>query len=92
MLQDAKDRAKWKARLIGWCDDLSDHLARPVVKLAAETLFGILASGSLRQAEIARALKEPCRLHHTQKVGIEPTTFGFGGRFKPHKHRPSLPS
>ncbi len=67
MLQDAKDRAKWKARLIGWCDDLSDHLARPVVKLAAETLFGILASGSLRQAEIARALKEPCRLHHTQK-------------------------
>ncbi|MEC9306007.1 MAG: hypothetical protein VX449_10590 [Pseudomonadota bacterium] len=67
MLQDAKDRAKWKARLIDWCDDLSDHLARPVVKLAAETLFGILASGSLRQAEIARALKEPCRLHHTQK-------------------------
>jgi hypothetical protein len=48
MLQDAKDRAKWKARLIDWCDDLSDHLARPVVKLAAETLFGILASGSLR--------------------------------------------
>jgi hypothetical protein len=65
--QDAKFRAKWKARLISWCDDLSEALSRPVVKLVAETVFGILASGSLRQSEIARALKEPCRLHHTQK-------------------------
>ena len=32
-----------------------------------ETTFGILSSGTLQQSEIARALKEPCRLHHTQK-------------------------
>lgn len=46
---------------------MTETLSRPVVKLVAETVFGILASGSLRQSEIARALKEPCRLHHTQK-------------------------
>ncbi|WP_369601277.1 hypothetical protein AAIA72_03815 [Hahella sp. SMD15-11] len=33
----------------------------------AEVTFGILTSGSLTQAEIARTLNEPCRLHHTQK-------------------------
>ncbi|NDY94375.1 transposase [Wenzhouxiangella limi] len=29
--------------------------------------MGILSSGSLQQSQIARALREPCRLHHTQK-------------------------
>jgi len=38
-----------------------------VCKVIAEVTFGILASGSLQQSEIARALAEPRRLHHAQK-------------------------
>ena len=48
-------------------DGLPPLIKRPVKKLILETTFGILSSGTLKQSEIARALKEPCRLHHTQK-------------------------
>jgi len=67
MTQDARERAKWKVRLSGWVDGLPALIKRPVKKLILETTFGILSSGTLKQSEIARALKEPCRLHHTQK-------------------------
>lgn len=67
MRKDAKERAVWKARLSGWLDELPALVSRPVRKLIGEVSFGVLASGSLCQSEIARALKEPMRLHHTQK-------------------------
>ncbi len=67
MTQDARERAKWKVRLSDWVDGLPGLIKRPVKKLILETTFGILSSGTLKQSEIARALKEPCRLHHTQK-------------------------
>ena len=67
MTQDAIERTKWKARLSGWVDGLPSLIKRPVKKLILETTFGILSSGTLKQLEIARSLKEPCRLHHTQK-------------------------
>lgn len=67
MAQDARERRVWKARLAGWVDALPVLISRPVRKLIAEVTFGILASGSLQQSEIARALAEPRRLHHTQK-------------------------
>ena len=67
MTQDARERAKWKARLGNWVDALPPLIKRPVRKLILETTFGILTSGTLKQSEIARSLKEPCRLHHTQK-------------------------
>lgn len=67
MTQDAKERARWKVRLTSWLDDLPVLISRPVRKLIAEVTYGVLSSGSLRQSEIARALKEPGRLHHTQK-------------------------
>ncbi len=67
MTQDARERTKWKVRLSGWVDGLPSLIKRPVKKLILETTFGILSSGTLKQSEIARALKEPCRLHHTQK-------------------------
>lgn len=67
MHKDAKERAKWKVRLCRWSDELPPLIKRPVRKLISETVFGILSSGSLQQSQIARALREPCRLHHTQK-------------------------
>ena len=67
MTQDARERAKWKVRLSSWVDGLPPLIKRPVRKLILEMTFGILSSGTLKQSEIARALKEPCRLHHTQK-------------------------
>jgi len=67
MTKDARERAKWKVRLSDWVDSLPPLIKRPVKKLILETTFGILSSGTLKQSEIARALKEPCRLHHTQK-------------------------
>ena len=67
MTQDARERTQWKVRLSGWMDGLPTLIQRPVKKLMLETTFGILSSGTLQQSEIARALKEPCRLHHTQK-------------------------
>lgn len=67
MPNDARERAKWKARLAHWTTQLPTPLKRPVRKLVAEVTFGILGSGSLKQSDIARALKEPGRLHHTQK-------------------------
>ncbi|WP_421620638.1 transposase [Alkalilimnicola ehrlichii] len=67
MLQDAKERTIWKARLAEWVDSATDWVTCPVRKLMAEVTFGVLSSGSLRQSEIARALCEPMRLHHTQK-------------------------
>lgn len=63
----ATDRTKWKARLCSLIDQAPEQITRPVRKLMAEVTFGILTSGSLTQAEIARTLNEPCRLHHTQK-------------------------
>jgi hypothetical protein len=67
MSYDAKERARWKVRLTRWLDELPPLVSRPVRKLIGEVVFGVLASGSLCQAQIARALKEPLRLHHTQK-------------------------
>ena len=67
MTQDARERAKWKVRLTRWVDELPSLIQRPVKKLMLETTFGILSSGTLQQSVIARALKEPCRLHHAQK-------------------------
>jgi len=67
MAHDAKERAVWKVRLTRWVDALPPLVSRPVGKLVNEVTFGILSSGSLRQSDIARALKEPMRLHHTQK-------------------------
>jgi hypothetical protein len=67
MSYDAKERATWKVRLTSWLDRLPPLVSRPTRKLMGEVIFGVLASGSLRQSEIARALKEPGRLHHTQK-------------------------
>ena len=67
MRDDARERALWKARLAHWIDGLRGPVTRPVRKLMGEVTFGILASGSLRQAAIARTLEEPQRLHHTQK-------------------------
>lgn len=32
MLNDAKDRTKWKARWLGWCENLKEDLSRPVCK------------------------------------------------------------
>ena len=54
-------------RLADRIDQLPPLIKRSVRKLMAEVVMGILCSGSLRQSEIARALKEPTRLHHTQK-------------------------
>lgn len=67
MQDDAKERALWKARLAHWIEGLTGPVSRPVRKLIGEVSFGILASGSLCQAAIARSLCEPQRLHHTQK-------------------------
>lgn len=67
MHKDAKERAKWKVRLCRWTDTLPPLVQRPVRKLISEATVGILSSGSLQQAQIARSLREPCRLHHTQK-------------------------
>lgn len=67
MHEDARERAKWKVRLSRWIDELPPLIKRPVAKLMADTVFGILTSGSLQQSQIARALREPGRLHHTQK-------------------------
>ena len=43
-------------RLADWVDVLPALISRPLHKLIAEVTFGILASGSLQQSEIARAL------------------------------------
>ena len=67
MPKDARERNKWKVRLAGWIDELPGVIKKPVKKLMGEVVFGILGSGTLKQSEIARALKEPGRLHHTQK-------------------------
>ena len=67
MSDDAKCRAFWKVRLTEWVDQLSAPITRPVRKLIVEVTHGILASGSLEQSQIARALQEPHHLHHTQK-------------------------
>ena len=67
MHKDAKERAKWKVRACRWTDALPPLIQRPVRKLICEVTVGILSSGSLQQSQIARSLREPCRLHHTQK-------------------------
>ena len=67
MSKDARERAKWKVRLSRWVNELPPLINRPVKKLILEVAFGILSSGSLKQSEIARVLKEPCRFPHTLK-------------------------
>jgi len=67
MSYDARIRQKWKAKVLSWTSPLQTSHSRPVAKLCAEVTLGILSSGSLQLSEIARALKEPTRLHHTLK-------------------------
>lgn len=67
MTYDAKARAKWKERILHWISPLAQVHSKPVAKASTEAVFGILSSGSLQLSEIARALKEPQRLHHTLK-------------------------
>lgn len=67
MTYDAKLRFKWKAKVLNWAETFTDTHSKPVAKLVAEASSGILSSGSLQLTEIARALKEPKRLHHTVK-------------------------
>ncbi len=67
MPHGAKLRHKWKAKVLNWSETLTDAYSKPVAKLVAEVISGILSSGSLQLSEIARALKEPKRLHHTVK-------------------------
>jgi hypothetical protein len=67
MHNNAKERAKWKARLTSWIDESSFLISRPVRKLMSEVTVGILNSGSLQLSSIARSLKEPTSLHHTLK-------------------------
>ena len=67
MPHDAKERAKWKARIVTWTEQLPDWVPRPQRKLVCEVVGGILSSGSLQLAGIARSLKEPTGLHHTLK-------------------------
>lgn len=67
MSYDARIRRKWKAKVLSWTSPLRSSYSKPVRKTAAETIFGILSSGSLQMADISRALKEPTSLHHTLK-------------------------
>lgn len=67
MGNDARIRQKWKGKILSWISPLQTSHSKPVAKLAAEVTLGILSSGSLQLAEIARTLKEPTRLHHTLK-------------------------
>lgn len=67
MPHGAKLRHKWKAKVLSWADPFIESHSRPVAKLVAEMISGLLSSGSLQLTEIARALKEPTRLHHTVK-------------------------
>jgi len=67
MPHGAKLRRKWKAKVLNWSEPFTQSHSRPVAKLVAEVISGILGSGSLQLTEIARALKEPKRLHHTVK-------------------------
>ncbi len=67
MTHDARARAKWKERIVDWTSALAQTHSRPVGKIGTEVVFGILSSGSLQLSQIARALKEPQRLHHTLK-------------------------
>lgn len=66
MLDDAKERNKWKVRIAG-CVNSSELVSKPVRKCMAEVIAGILGSGSLQLSKIGRGLKEPTRLHHTMK-------------------------
>lgn len=67
MPHDARLRRKWKAKVLSFAEPFSDTHSKPVAKLVAEVMGGILGSGSVQMTEIARALKEPKRLHHTVK-------------------------
>jgi len=67
MPYDARLRQKWKAKVISWASPLAETVSKPVGKLVAEVVGGILSSGSLQLTEIARSLKEPIDLHHTVK-------------------------
>ena len=67
MCKDARERNKWKVRLVDWVDSLKDELSKPALKLINETVFGLLSSGSLHLSSIARTLCEQTRLHHTVK-------------------------
>ena len=67
MCKDARERNKWKVRLVDWVDSIKDDLSKPALKLINETVFGILTSGSLQLSSIARTLCEHTRLHHTVK-------------------------
>ena len=66
MLDNAKERNKWKVRIAS-CVNSTDLVSRPVGKCMAEVIAGILGSGSLQLSQISRCLKEPTRLHHTMK-------------------------
>jgi hypothetical protein len=67
MPHGAKLRNKWKVKVLNWAEALTNVHSKPVAKLIAEVISGILSSGSLQLTEISRALKEPKRLHHTVK-------------------------
>lgn len=67
MPHDARLRQKWKGKVLSWASPMADAVSKPVGKLVAEVIGGILSSGSLQLTEIARALKEPTNLHHTVK-------------------------
>ena len=67
MNNNARERARWKAKLLSWAKKAESKASKPVAKLIAEAVFGILSSGTLILSEIARSLQEPKRLHHTLK-------------------------
>ena len=59
MSNNARERARWKAKLLSWAKNAESKASKPVAKLVAETVFGILSSGTLMLSEIARSLQEP---------------------------------
>ena len=67
MCKDARERNKWKVRIADWAGALKNQVSRPVRKLIAEVVYGILSSGCLQLCTIARSLNEDSRLHHTVK-------------------------
>ena len=67
MSNDTKTNHKLKVKILHYVSGLQGRITKPRFKFACEMTYGILSSMSVLLSSIGRSLKEPLKLHQTEK-------------------------
>lgn len=67
MINDTKTSHKLKVKILNHVSGLQGKITKPRLKFVCEMTYGILSSESVLLSSIGRSLKEPIKLHQTEK-------------------------